>query len=227
MNKDNAHLYLPFVQALVDGKTIQVLDVGAWVDVNGTDFHRDPDHYRIKPLSFPPKPEQFEWHNPDNLTAEQVGDEWRLLVTEEADNLKHRNSRYRATYGWTSEGSWYWAKESTISVPISTPYPDGSRVVDGKLVKPWAPKFTDKTRRPLPEPPAQIPLGPADWMKDGPWWIRNGSDDCGPCMVTGFTPSHIIYGDGMKLFNENVMLLERSNDGINWTPCHKTQGGAS
>lgn len=53
MNKDNAYLYLPLVQALAEGKTIQVKEVGtnAWYDLNPVDFTRKPEFYRIKPES--------------------------------------------------------------------------------------------------------------------------------------------------------------------------------
>jgi hypothetical protein len=50
MNKNNAKDFLPLVQALADGKTIQFDDGGDWVDVENliTDPY-DPDEYRIKP----------------------------------------------------------------------------------------------------------------------------------------------------------------------------------
>ena len=49
MNKENAHLYLPLVQALVDGNDVQ------WRNHDGEWFNSEPDftdfsdHYRIKP----------------------------------------------------------------------------------------------------------------------------------------------------------------------------------
>lgn len=49
MNKNNAHLYLPFVQALVDGKTLQLLENGEWVDLPAVSFTQNPKNYRIKP----------------------------------------------------------------------------------------------------------------------------------------------------------------------------------
>jgi hypothetical protein len=52
MNKNNAKDYLPLVQALADGKTIQIHQDGEWEDYNHT-FHLNlmlnPDRYRIKP----------------------------------------------------------------------------------------------------------------------------------------------------------------------------------
>ena len=50
MNKDNAKDYLPLVQALAEGKTIQYnsLDTG-WMEPIDISFSRTPENYRIKP----------------------------------------------------------------------------------------------------------------------------------------------------------------------------------
>ena len=49
MNKDNAKDYLPLVQALADGKTIQLKKLDGWSDCERTGFSFPPDQYRIKP----------------------------------------------------------------------------------------------------------------------------------------------------------------------------------
>lgn len=50
MNKDNAKDYLPLVQALADGKSIQVLSAGEWKDAEQlTTLSRSANDYRIKP----------------------------------------------------------------------------------------------------------------------------------------------------------------------------------
>ena len=57
MNKDNAHEYLPLVQALADGKTIQI-KATEWEDFEeheNIEFDADPSNYRIKP-----EPRKFE-----------------------------------------------------------------------------------------------------------------------------------------------------------------------
>jgi hypothetical protein len=56
MNKENAREYLPLVQALANGKTLQI-DAGAgWIDLSEeTNFVFDPEDYRIKP-----EPRTFE-----------------------------------------------------------------------------------------------------------------------------------------------------------------------
>lgn len=50
MNKDNAHLYLPLVQALADGKVIQRRDIaGNWCDSPDIFDGEPASRYRIKP----------------------------------------------------------------------------------------------------------------------------------------------------------------------------------
>ena len=49
MNKKDAHLYLPFVQALADGKTIQIEIDSEWENMDDPSFTRPPQDYRIKP----------------------------------------------------------------------------------------------------------------------------------------------------------------------------------
>ena len=51
MNKDNAHLYLPLVQAMADGKTIQMSDEGGkeWTNMTSIALNENPARYRVKP----------------------------------------------------------------------------------------------------------------------------------------------------------------------------------
>lgn len=49
--------YRPVKQAFADGKTIQVLDQGRWVDLCKTDFKQPVGNYRIRP-----EPREF-WRN--------------------------------------------------------------------------------------------------------------------------------------------------------------------
>ena len=63
MNKQNAKDYLPLVQAMAEGKTIQwKSDEGFWDDIHEIEFcmYDDPECYRIKP-----EPRTFEmWLTP-------------------------------------------------------------------------------------------------------------------------------------------------------------------
>ena len=62
MNKENAHQYLPLIQALADGKKLQIAytsDPNAWYDAEEINFIWDLSLYRIKP-----EPRTFEiWKN--------------------------------------------------------------------------------------------------------------------------------------------------------------------
>jgi hypothetical protein len=59
MNKDNAKDFLPLVQALAEGKTVQFSHPGeGWTSITEPIFQFPPQHYRIKPE--PPKPLEFD-----------------------------------------------------------------------------------------------------------------------------------------------------------------------
>lgn len=52
INKDNARLYIPYLQAISEGKTIQHEQFpGIWFDFQLQDFlfTDDPENYRVKP----------------------------------------------------------------------------------------------------------------------------------------------------------------------------------
>lgn len=250
---------------------------GVFIDADGEgelwECLRSEREIRIKPASFPPIPEGMTYHNPDGLTAEQVGDGYRITVVEEIDG-RHEGVAMRWSI-LTEKWEKHCAADSricTYRIPISTPFPDGSRIVDGKLVKPWTPKFKVGDRvqialyagaleighvtrieaptniqprpyvveyekgggaggwvfenqlelAPLPEPPKLVPLGPSDWLKDGPWWVRSSEEDKCPSMVVAVNVHNISYGRYGNSAHEEAVNLQRSNDGINWLPCSKT-----
>lgn len=85
MNKDNAHLYLPLVQALADGKLQMRISGGDWISV-GPEQHIEfvyaPDQYRIKPEPrewwvIESKPGALWWFG-DNREAVQFGSEQNI-----------------------------------------------------------------------------------------------------------------------------------------------------
>lgn len=49
MNRDNAKEFIPLINALAEGKTIQLMTRNGWVDIVLTFFSKDPSFYRIKP----------------------------------------------------------------------------------------------------------------------------------------------------------------------------------
>jgi hypothetical protein len=62
MNKENAHLYLPLIQALAEGKMIQIWMNAGWMDVAYVvDIRWDlpPESYRVKP-----EPREWVLHRP-------------------------------------------------------------------------------------------------------------------------------------------------------------------
>jgi len=61
MNAQNAHEFLPLVQAIADGKIIQENFLGSWVDLENPSFSMGIEFYRIKP-----EPRTFEmWLDKD------------------------------------------------------------------------------------------------------------------------------------------------------------------
>lgn len=68
MNKENAHLYLPLVQALVDGNDVQQLSCGEWVDFEDYAFFQGAKNYRIKPEPL----EVRIWVNDETNRAEKL-----------------------------------------------------------------------------------------------------------------------------------------------------------
>lgn len=49
MNKENEKDYLPLVQALAEGKVIQIMRSDGWIELPDYDFTSPVEHYRIKP----------------------------------------------------------------------------------------------------------------------------------------------------------------------------------
>lgn len=49
MNKDTAKDYLPLVQAMAEGKVIQIKCDDGWKDLVNVSFNNIPSKYRIKP----------------------------------------------------------------------------------------------------------------------------------------------------------------------------------
>ena len=49
MTREEAKELLPIMQAYAEGRTIQFLDGGKWLDLYESDFYKSPERYRIKP----------------------------------------------------------------------------------------------------------------------------------------------------------------------------------
>lgn len=49
MTREEAKELMPIMQAYAEGRTIQFLDGGKWLDLCESDFYESPERYRIKP----------------------------------------------------------------------------------------------------------------------------------------------------------------------------------
>lgn len=91
MTRKEAKEMLPIIQAYAEGKTIQFLDGGKWLDVYETDFHESTYKYRIKPE---PKYRPFknqeecweEMHNhPDFGWVKRINGGYKQIMTIHID----------------------------------------------------------------------------------------------------------------------------------------------
>lgn len=71
MNKDNAHEYLPLVQALADGKTIQSELPKGWCNLENVNFSQPSKYYRVKP-----EPRTFDIVKSRQTNAIYSASEW-------------------------------------------------------------------------------------------------------------------------------------------------------
>tara|TARA_B110000858_G_C17440781_1_gene309691 strand:+ start:96 stop:344 length:249 start_codon:yes stop_codon:yes gene_type:complete len=82
MNKENAHLYLPLVQALVDGNDVQQIRGEGWLNIKDPTLVREPECYRIKPKPLVPYREenklQAKSYDPSSSVVEKTADDLKL-----------------------------------------------------------------------------------------------------------------------------------------------------
>lgn len=122
--------------AHASGKTIQVRlrtnsEVYGWVDCPKPSWVSDVE-YRIKPE----KPQTaHEFHNPDGLSPEQIGDEYRLLLKAE---IHYRDALSNEIQCWSPSsqkfisGPWRGGSHRTYRVPLAT-WPLMVRELQSKL----------------------------------------------------------------------------------------------
>ena len=94
MDKNNAKDYMPFVQALAEGKTIQVWSecASSWNDMKyNINFDSDPENYRIKPDE--PKYRPF-------IDTKELIDYWQLHYNPGAAN----RPQYSKPIIWIHQG---------------------------------------------------------------------------------------------------------------------------
>lgn len=78
MTPETASEYIPLIQALAEGKTIQTSAWGGWRDLSDPKFSDPPETYRIKP-------ETKRWSEWQNQYAESLFGSWWRTSREEAD----------------------------------------------------------------------------------------------------------------------------------------------
>jgi len=108
-----------------------------------------------------------QWHNPENLTPEQVGEGWRPLVVGEQI---HEGCECKPMWDRTS---WHPGLDTHFKAGV------------------WSP-ITYRTRAPLPAAKQRVKLGPGD-LPGGCVWVRiNGNSDI--WIVTGVSTNGVYYG---------------------------------
>jgi hypothetical protein len=162
-------------------------------------FAADQFHWRPTPLALPSPPPGESWHNPDNLTPEQVGEGYRLLLVSE---VTERNSLSQDIRCWLSgktrverwshcrhQGS---SHSNTYRVTTSTPFH-------------W-------------DAPKRIPLAPEDFI--GAWLKLS---DISHWQVTGVEGVDIHIKRGVYEVDELISreILVRLANTTEFVPCWK------
>ena len=85
MNKENAHEYLPLVQALSEGKTLQVL-LDEWEDYEDIEF----DNIQARFIRIKPTPRTFKLYSIDTVYGETImtthptfDSRWKQITVQE------------------------------------------------------------------------------------------------------------------------------------------------
>lgn len=189
----------------------QVLIGGAWIDCPFKAFKNNlfDRPIRIKPAELP---SGMQWHNPDRLTPEQVGDGYRLCVPEELDGRHKGVAEYWYGPSWGSAGTAHLRSNGSITfrVPVTTPFPA------------------------LPTPPSKVPLGPED-VPPGSYIDCPGNKCAGWNAVLTVTPDGVILASPdssgeIKTFLATWQYLVDMDarilrPGSEWTACEKMEGG--
>jgi len=157
MKREQAKQFLPLIQAWAEGRDLQIklAETERWEDVNPKAFlvfDKDPSEYRIKPPEFPPLPEGEEWHNPFNLTPEQVGYGWRLMLKSEREQLAEL---YMANSSATVFVSQDWQCSRNPPHKGETEWTESEPNSSFGFFK----HYPYRTKLPLPEPAEEMTVG--------------------------------------------------------------------
>lgn len=183
-----------------------------------------------------------KWHNPDNVTAEQLGPDHRFLLPEEVDG------RFEGVAEIWSTACSHWVpnykalarnKNHTYRVPKSTPLPQGDT---GKCIscgaklerdddgKPFCPYIPCKNPLQTPPPKQRVALEAGDVKPGDIFTFTNGASWLAPTRVgedgltfvegTAEFPRVFSYKWEQLLNTDRNAKISRDN-GATWQPCSK------
>ena len=97
---------LPIIQAYAEGKTIQFLDGGKWLDLYESDFYKSPERYRIKaePKYRPFKTKEECWnemmkHQPFGWVKDKDGQYIHIVSVREEKSFNYWFNNFTFTDG--------------------------------------------------------------------------------------------------------------------------------
>jgi hypothetical protein len=201
-----------------EGRPIQCRTRGSkdeWTDVSALAWNWPSVDYRIKPLQFPPLPEGLEWHNPEGLTPEQVGEGFRLLVTSEVNIIPELclGSNTDFVEGW-ERGKWNnnggrglvgCLLSMTYRVPISTPFPE-------------PPKKVVMARLGTEDVPPGSVVAPFQWYDSKRWYMVLVAANSGVDIKSDGDEEFLSY----ETLQKDGWRIKRPGD--DWKPCEKPAG---
>lgn len=201
--KDSVEAVDPYAElkaAHAAGKVIQVRYDEGWEADRFPNWCLAATEYRIKPAEgfseeFPPAPEGHAYHNPENLTPEQVGvsEGWRLLLEDEQ---AVEGDEVNLPLGW----------EPTLNY--------GGHTKSASL--------TYRTKRPLPTtPPKLMPLEAED-ISPGSVLRKNHAGVCGWIAITYVSPEFVIARElhiNYETLYDDGWWIKRP--GEDWMLCRK------
>ena len=168
-------------------------------------------------LAAPPDGRQL--HNPDNLTAEQVGVGYRLMLPEEVDGRHEGKCQVWNSFGaWSSSEAEGTHKTYSYRLPLSVPWPEPAdpyadlkkahaegRVIQARPQGYWVDSPNPSWNYPVedyrikPEPTFQLPPPPPgmQWHRTDGWQEDDLPQGCRP-MCAGET---YLQGDEWRMFD--------------------------
>lgn len=160
-------------------------------------------------LTLATPPDGRPLHNPDDLTAEQVGAGWRLFLPEEVDCRHDGKCELWCDDEWLSEEIEGSEHGYTYRLPLSVPWPEAPK-----------PEATTKTVPLGPDdvPPCSAVKGPSDSAKE--YAIVCGVGNHGIILTDGrVVRFDYINSSGWRI-NRSIPLTGKW-DANAWEPCSK------